>query len=128
MAEPRTAADWWDIVEDQWSNLLAIIFHHIEASHAAYEEPGNAKSPATGRTIREELTHLRDVKDTKLCRYFAAAWCLASDAYAWSVPGWGQLCDLCSEEYVLYEGEVDNLPTADDLPTIDDLPTLGRLM
>lgn len=53
--------------------------------------------------------------DPKIVRYFNGAWCLASDAYAWSVPFWGAFCDLCSEEWVLHGDTPDEAPDVANL-------------
>lgn len=100
---PTTKAEWWSNVDSAWDDLLEIIAHHLSLSSPAHETPGDGATPKTGRTILQELSHLKETRDSKLARYFSAVWCLASDAYAWSVPGWGEFCDLCSEEYVLVE-------------------------
>lgn len=94
--------DWWNAVNEHWDHLLEIIAHHIDINHIAYETPRDSDSQMTGRTILEEIHLLKRNCDPKLARYIVASWALASEAYAWSVPSWGVLCDLCSEEYVLY--------------------------
>jgi hypothetical protein len=75
--------------------------------HPAHEKPGDALAKTTGRTISQELEHLRALRTAAsghlLCRYFNVVWAMCSDAFAWSVPGWGELCDLCSEEWALDE-------------------------
>ena len=103
-----TAQDWWNAVDDNWDDLLSIIGDQMIIDAPAHEIPGNAEAELTGRTILQEVIHLKKTRGTKLARYFAASWCLSSDSYAWSVPGWGVLCDLCSEEWVLYEEERSN--------------------
>lgn len=102
-----TAKDWWDAVYDNWDDLLTIIGDQMMLDSPAYDTPGKSESSKTGRNVLNEVIYLKDNKDNKLARYFSAGWCLASEAYAWSVDGWGLLCDLCSEEYVLY-GEQDD--------------------
>jgi len=102
--EIHTAEDWWHAVNVHWEYLLNILAHQMDMDYVAYETPGDDSSPALERTIFQEVVHLRGEKDKKLAKYFHAAWCLASETYAWSVPGWGTLCDLCSEDWVLYEG------------------------
>lgn len=100
--------DWWNVVIHYWDYFLGILADKLDMSFTAFEIPGDGKSEPTGRTVAEELEHLKHNCDEKLARYFHSAWGLASDAYAYSVPGWGVLCDLCSEEYVLYEEELGN--------------------
>jgi hypothetical protein len=97
--------DWWNAVDANWSNLLEIVYHHMDMDHAAYEVPGDAKSAPTGRTIDEELTFLKKNRDQRLARYLSASWFMASEAYCWSVPGWGTMCDLLSEEQVCFDEE-----------------------
>ncbi len=99
-------AEWWGAVEEHWPHLLEIIYHHMDPNHPAYEVPGQSDSQMTGRNIAVELELLKQQRDERLARYLAAAWCLASDAYAWSVPSWGVLCDLLSEEWALHPEEV----------------------
>jgi len=103
---PETPEEWWALVDHWWDDLLAIIAHHIDITSPAYDPPGKGLENGgtrTGRTVLGELGHLRSTRArVRLPRYFHASWDLASDAYAWSVPGWGVLCDLCSEEWCLY--------------------------
>lgn len=98
-----TKEKYWQAVEDNWEYLMSIVFHHLDDSGPAYQEPGDSKSLKTGRNIREELEFLKETKNPKLADYFNDAWCLASDNYAWSVPKWGLFCDLCSETWVFEE-------------------------
>ena len=103
----NTRQDWWDAVDKHWSNLTDIIFHHMDYHHPAFTVPGNPQSEMTGNNIGQEVESLKENRDSRLARYFNAAWGLASEAYCWSVPSWGVLCDLCSEEYVLYDEDCD---------------------
>lgn len=106
---PETSEEWWALVDYWWDELLGIIAHHIQITSPAYDPPGQSLEQGgvlTGRTVLEELGHLRSTRDRKrLPRYFHASWALASEAYAWSVPGWSVLCDLCSEEWCLFTDE-----------------------
>jgi hypothetical protein len=101
--EIKNIETYWQVVDQHWDNLLSIIGHHLDFRHPAYEEPGQSDSPMTGRNILDEILFLKQSRDRKLVRYFSGVWCLASDNYAWSVPRWGILCDLCSEEWVFEE-------------------------
>jgi len=103
MATINNVGDWWAAVDGAWGDLTDIVAHHMDVFHPAYEVPGDAKSPPTGRDIGDELTHLKTTRDRRLARYFAAAWFMANEAYCWSVPNWGTLCDLLSEEWVFDE-------------------------
>jgi hypothetical protein len=96
----NTVGDWWGAVDRAWGDLTDIVAHHMDMYHEAYEVPGDAKSPPTGRNIKDEIIYLKETRDRKLARYFAASWFLATENYCWSVPNWGTLCDLLSEEWV----------------------------
>ena len=113
--EIKTKEDWWALVDSYWDSLCDIIAHHMMMLSPAYETPGKDHTPQTGRTISAEIDFLKENKDPKLARYFHASWVLASDAYAYSVPGWAVLCDLCSEDWVFHEEPPDNWvpPTRD---------------
>ena len=107
MATIDNAADWWETLANQWDNILGIIAHVMDTDHIAYQTPGDASSPPLTQTIMEDLVACKKTQTPesghRLCRYLNGAWGLASDAYAWSVPGWGDFCDLCSEEWVFNE-------------------------
>jgi hypothetical protein len=96
----KTKEDWWRAVDTFWDHLYDIISDHMDMDHIAFEEPGNSNSAITGRKICSEVVFLKENRDQRLARYFHASWGLASDSYAWSVPSWGLLCDLCSEDWV----------------------------
>ena len=106
---PTDFESWWRLCEKNWDGLLEIIAHHIDITSPAYDPPGQGDALLTGRSVIDELIHLKRQRTVrsgaKLARYFNGAWCLASEAYAYSVPGWGALCDLCSEEWALYPCE-----------------------
>lgn len=96
---------WWNAVDEKWEYLTEIVFHHFDYSAMAYEVPCDSSSKPTGRTLSEELDWLRGNRDERLHSYFNKSWCLASDAYAYSVPYWGLFCDLCSESWVFQTEE-----------------------
>ena len=104
----KNKEDWWNLLDIHWDNIKDIVFHHLDPNAPAYEIPGNSESPLTGRLLFLELEHLKSKRDPKIHRYLNVSWCMASDAYAWSVPSWGPFCDLCSENWVFDEEPLDN--------------------
>jgi hypothetical protein len=104
---PKTAEEWWALVETHWDDLETIIFTYMDCNTPANDPPGDVSGKITGRNIGEEIKYLRKIKDGhKLARYFNGAWGLAPDQPGiHRIPGWHALCDLCSEEYVLDENE-----------------------
>jgi hypothetical protein len=126
---PTNAKEWWQFVDDRWPFLLDIVFHHMDSRALAYEIPGNDKSKPTGRNIAAELEYLKLKRDRRLSNYLSASWAMASDAYAWSVPFWGVLCDLCSESpHCLYE-DCDGPPdeVIEDCKTEPKIPSSSSL-
>lgn len=105
----KNKEDWWTLLNEHWIYIRDIVFNSISPFAPAYELPGNAKTKPTGRTIDGELEYLRETKDPKMHNYLNKAWCMSSDAYAWSVPSWGAFCDLCSENWVFDEDHHDNV-------------------
>lgn len=103
MSYPKDKKEWWVLVESNWSNLMDMAIDKFQMNSPSFEEPGNANSKPTGRTILQEMNYLKENRDAKLARYFSAIWALSSDRYAYSKKGWSELCDLCSEEYVLFD-------------------------
>ena len=105
----NNANDWWSLLEKQWDNILDLAYSVFEMDSLAYETPGNPDADLTGRKVGQEIEHLKKTRDReKLPRYLYAIWHLTSDNIARSnPPGWSTLCDLCSEEWCLYEGEAE---------------------
>ena len=99
----KNKEDWWQIVDDNWGYLKDIVFHHLDPNAPAYVIAGDRTSTLTGNLLFKELEILKETRDPKLHRYLNISWCMASDAYAYSVAGWGQFCDLCSEGWVFDE-------------------------
>lgn len=105
MSYPKNKSEWWTLVDQWWDQIVIMASDQLDLDGLSYEIPGNPGSPITGRTVIQELIHLKQTQNSKIARYFNAIWGLAPDSYAYSKSGWGQLCDLCSEEYVLHEDE-----------------------
>ncbi|MBU2177604.1 MAG: hypothetical protein KJ556_21135 [Gammaproteobacteria bacterium] len=82
---PKNKKEWWDNVDSRWHDLDNIIMRFI---------PNAAVEAATFKQNHDE----------RLADIFQTAWSKAPDA-SWihSIPGWGVLCDLCSERFVLEE-------------------------
>lgn len=99
----NTKEDWWDLVDSQWDNLLVMAGDQLDFNYPAHVVPGDPQTALTGRTILEEMVYLKKSRNQDLARYFNAIWGLASDSYAYSKPGWSDLCNLCSEEWVFDE-------------------------
>jgi hypothetical protein len=87
---PKTKEEYWNIVDQHWENLYDILFMYLPKEEVA------------------KADNLRLAKDRKIANLFNDAWFAAPDHRSiHSIPSWHVLCDLCSESYVLYEGEED---------------------
>lgn len=76
----KTREEWWFLVDKNWGDLHSII---------ARFAPGNGKGAAKVKEDRDAVT---------LYNYLNAAWYRAPDKkWIHSIPGWGMLCDLCSD-------------------------------
>lgn len=80
----KTPEDWWKLVETQWPKL-----HRILCNFVPVEELGKAESAKANKNW------------ASLWTCFQHAWFAAPDSpEIHSIPGWGDLCDLCSENWV----------------------------
>ena len=100
---PSSKEEYWQTVNEYWSELLNIILmfnpEFIEKmNHIDF-----------GKKTAVVVTQLKQNKDIELVNWFNAAWASApDDGRIHLIPAWNQLCDLCSESYLLYEEQVAN--------------------
>src|SRR5579859_1564173 len=95
----ETPSDWWACVDRYWPQLRAILYRFI---------PMDKNEGYDGEILLFPLSkHIEELKEQRnqdLARYFNAAWGAApDDPSIHRIPGWGMLCDLCSEEWVFNE-------------------------
>ena len=87
MSYPKNKEEWWALVDGNWEDLLSIL--------SRFTQP-------TDKEITEILQTKKNRDGYKLCRYLNDAWAKAPDKqWIRDIPGWFDLCDLCSESYVL---------------------------
>jgi len=98
---PKTKDEWWILVDQNWPDLLGILNRFIGMTD---NEDINGNITECQRS--EEIARMKQKRDSRLVRYFNGAWLNAPDIpEIHEIPGWSLLCDLCSEEYVLYKKE-----------------------
>jgi len=86
---PTTKEEWWNIVNKYKKNLLELI------------NKFNYKELELSKILIEN-------KDNNICRILHDTWFKAPDkSWIHELQGWEQLCDLCSEDYLLYEDIYD---------------------
>jgi hypothetical protein len=84
---PTDAQEWWDVLKEWWPEITAIWrqFCHFQR-----------------HISDEELLEMRRVRKKELEEFCHRAWSNAPDSGSiHAIPGWGVLCDLCSEAGVL---------------------------
>jgi len=95
---PNTKKEWWEIVDKYWIDLFKILNMFIDTSEL-YEYEGKISS----ETINQKIIEFKENRNYELVRWLEQAWLNAPDSIdIHSIRGWSILCDLCSEEYVLY--------------------------
>jgi hypothetical protein len=95
---PKNKDEWWGLVDEHWSDLLNLLYRFIGMNDM---ENVDGQLTETPRAI--EIEKMRTERDCRLVRYFNGAWGNAPDVPGLSeLTGWNLLCDLCSEEHVLY--------------------------
>lgn len=82
----ETREDWFETVDTYWDTLYDILARFVPKEQL------------------KEADNLRLQQDVKLENLFQTAWSNAPDNKSiHSIPGWGVLCELCSESYVLFD-------------------------
>ena len=99
MTYPKTKEEWWKLVDDSWPQLLGLMNRWIGMTDNE-DIDGNI----TECQRSEEIAKMKQDRDPRLVSYLNGAWGNAPDVPGLSeIPGWGILCDLCSENHVLEE-------------------------
>lgn len=84
MEYPKTKDEWWSNVDERWSDLLGILKRYINPKKI------------------DDAIQMKENRNPCLAQYFNSAWFNAPDCSSiHSIPAWGVLCDLCSEDHVL---------------------------
>jgi hypothetical protein len=96
---PNNPQEYWLIVETYWNDIKHILNLYLPTFQAQWID----KTPLSV-SLGEYIEELKNEHNPRLVRALNAAWFAAPDDIGiWSHKSWNVLCDLCSEEYVLYE-------------------------
>ena len=96
---PKTKEQWWENVDDCWIHLIKILERYI-----GMQDMEDVRGNLTTEPRYIEILRMKKERNPELVRYFNGAWWNAPGSPSiHQIPGWGVLCDLCSEEHVLYE-------------------------
>jgi hypothetical protein len=97
----KTEKDWWDNVYLYWNDFQIIFSKYLPT-----EEHEDIDGMIIVSPLWLHIEGLKEKKDKTLGRYFQAAWAASPDCPSiHDNRSWSKLCDLCSEDYVLYENE-----------------------
>ena len=105
--------EWWEIVDKNWENLKSLVktFHSSNKSIPDLEIT-NERAEALRKELTQnkkaksmpDLEKLKKEQDIKMLDVFNDTyWNIPESTSCWRYPGFGILCDLCSEGYVLNE-------------------------
>lgn len=99
--EPTTAQEWWDVLKAWWPEIVAIWYEYV---------PDIPLDP-------DVLLHMRRTRHEILEAWCHRAWSNAPDnGVIHAHPGWGVLCDLCSEAGVLVDDDTfERIPVPDEV-------------
>lgn len=102
--EINTQEDYWKAVNERWYEIMNI-FRKFCDTTIAYDSDHHQLS-THGLVLAAYLDELRTKHDPEISRWFNQLWAVAPDQpWIHGIPGWGTLCDLCSETWVFdYEG------------------------
>lgn len=108
---PTNKEEWWKLVDDNWEDLqsLIVIFHPSNKSVPKLKITAN-RAEKVRQSIVKKITTIPDYKELKKNRDPKLAgvlddtyWGIPESVDCWNYKGFGLLCDLCSESYVLYD-------------------------
>jgi len=99
MSYLKNKEEWWKLVDDNWPDLIDILYRFIGMS-----DHENIDCKITEEVRAVEIERMKQNRDERLADYFQGAWSNAPNVQGLqSIPGWLRMCDLCSERYVLEE-------------------------
>lgn len=113
MSWPKNKDDWWSLVDAHWVNLFGLISRFLPVGKHVIINPnpedrqvfvGDPNMILSERPLAAVITEAKENRDVILVRYLSATWEAAPDVPGLhGFAGWAVLCDLLSEEHVLYE-------------------------
>ena len=96
---PTTKADYWQLVDEWWPELMEIMECYANLSNHV-EIDGKLEA----KTLRVYIEELKRDRNPEIARQFNRVWMAAPDnGSIHAHTGWNTFCDLCSEDWCLYE-------------------------
>lgn len=104
---------WWAALNANFENIVAILHRFLPMEDPAHTGPGDAETPLRTDSLGSTISGTRDFNEAardkdalRTLAYLKGAWrCAPDKPWIHSLPSWGVLCDLCSEDWVFYEEE-----------------------
>ena len=94
-----TADEWWETAGSD--AVRSVLSRFLPFPLPAIKDLTGRPTPDNlipGTTVQEDIERCLRERDVKMYSYCHAAWDLAPDVPGLhEIPGWGVLCDLCSE-------------------------------
>jgi hypothetical protein len=98
---PTTKEEYWQVVDDYWSNLLNIILMF------GPETIVDVDSDSVIEKLAVVVNRYKENRDIRLVDIFNKTWASApDDGRIHLIPAWPILCDLCSESYLVLDEEI----------------------
>lgn len=103
----KTRTQWWKTVDEHWLDILNIFHMTLPMGGIKYiSHVGNVAPNPSIEKLAVEIERCKINRDPHLCRYLFSAWSrLPDDERIHNLDGWYTLCELLSEETLLYEDE-----------------------
>lgn len=121
----NTPEEWWGLVESNKEALKSLVMNYYPGvRERTLEDEIDLPITAAGaehactvvraqilrnpeRPMPEQFDQLLVARDKKLSSLFSSTWFGIPESYnARFLEGFGVLCDLCEESYLLYEDEI----------------------
>ena len=105
MSTPETPEEWWKLLDGQWANIIDIFQRCGAPLDSEAWNDASGELVFHDRTLLGTLEHTKDERDHEtMHNMLELCWSAAPDKpYIHQWPGWGHLCDLCSEFWVFEE-------------------------
>jgi hypothetical protein len=95
---------WWSELEKNWDDILFIMVERIPLHDRVKIDKETDEITISNHRMIDEVNMLKRNRNPHLCRYLFATWeSLPDQECIHGYRGFGVLCDLLSEEGILYD-------------------------
>lgn len=107
---PTTKEEWWKLVDENWSDIKCILMKYAPVGKyiTISEENNDVVLKNSDKPLMVNIVKMKLERNPKLASIFQLTWASApNNRHIHDNVGWSIFCDLCSEDYLLYEGELN---------------------